>query len=50
VADSAYTVPSALTTTSRAAMAGTSAMAICQLKPSGANSGSSARPNWPARL
>jgi hypothetical protein len=50
VADSAYTVPSAPTATSRAAMPGTSAMAICQLKPSGANSGSSAWPNWPARL
>jgi hypothetical protein len=50
VADSAYTVPSAPTTTSRAAMPGTSAMAICQLKPRGAKMTSSARPSWPARL
>ena len=50
VADSAYTVPSALTATSRAAMPGTRAMAICQLKPIGATMTSSRRPSWPARL
>ena len=48
--DSAYTVPSAPMATSRAASPGTSAMAICQLKPSGANKGSSARPSMPAKL
>ena len=50
VADSAYTVPSAPTATSRAAMPGTRAMAICQLNPMGATSTSSRRPNWPAKL
>src|SRR5882724_4634094 len=35
--DMAYTVPSALTATSRAASPGTSAIEICQLKPMGAN-------------
>ena len=35
VADSEYTVPSALTAISRAAMPGTSARLICQLKPIG---------------
>ena len=49
-AESAYTVPSALTATSRAAMPGTSAMLICQLKPIGAKTCSSARPSMPARL
>jgi hypothetical protein len=49
-ADSAYTVPSAPTATSRAAMPGTSAMAICQLKPMGASTTSSQPPIWPAKL
>src|SRR5512139_1413003 len=50
VDDSEYTVPSAPTATSRAASPGTSASEICQLKPSGANTYSSARPIVPARL
>src|ERR1700712_3615031 len=50
VADSAYTVPSAPTATSRAAMPGTSAIEICQLKPMGAKMCSSPRPSIPARL
>src|SRR5271155_1864301 len=45
-----YTVPSAPTTTSRAASPGTSATQICQLKPSGANTVCSARPRIPAAL
>ena len=49
-ADSAYTVPSAPTATSRAAMPGTSAMQICQLKPIGANTNSSRWPMRPAKL
>ena len=50
LADSAYTVASAATATSRAARPGISAMQICQLKPIGANSGSSQWPIRPARL
>jgi len=46
----AYTVPSALTATSRAASPGTSAIEICQLKPMGANRNSSPRPRSPATL
>ena len=42
VADNAYTVPSALTATSRAAMPGTSATLICQLKPIGSKTTASA--------
>src|SRR5690348_11532728 len=49
-ADIAYTVPSAATATSRAASPGTSAIAICQLKPIGANTYSSIAPRRPARL
>src|SRR5678815_941055 len=49
-ADIAYTVPSAATATSRAASPGTSAIAICQLKPMGANTYSSTAPIRPARL
>src|SRR5690606_20319299 len=48
--DSAYTVPSADTATSRAAMPGISAMQICQLKPIGANRGSMKWPMRPAKL
>src|SRR5471030_2885054 len=48
--DSAYTVPSAPTATSRAARPGTSAMQICQLKPIGANTYSRPRPRMPAML
>src|SRR6476646_9970757 len=48
--DSAYTVPSAPTATSRAAMPGTSAMQICQPKPIGAKITDSARPSMPATL
>src|SRR6202023_1032639 len=50
VPDMAYTVPSALTATSRAASPGTSAIEICQLKPMGANRNSSPRPRSPAML
>ncbi|MNT41123.1 hypothetical protein D3C72_1774760 [compost metagenome] len=50
VCDSAYTVPRAPTATSRAAMPGTSAMQICQLKPIGAKITSRPRPRMPARL
>src|ERR1700690_3616497 len=50
VADSAYTVPSAPTATSRAASPGTSAIDICQLKPIGLNSTASHAPKWPAML
>ncbi len=50
MADSAYTVPSAPTATSRAAMPGTSAIEICQLKPMGAKMCCSAPPILPARL
>ncbi|MNN13637.1 hypothetical protein D3C81_1266750 [compost metagenome] len=48
--DSAYTVASAPTATSRAARPGTSAMQICQLKPTGANTFCSAWPIMPAKL
>src|SRR6476661_4520157 len=50
VADSAYTVPSAPTATSRAASPGIRAIEICQLKPIGAKIISSALPIWPAML
>src|SRR3984957_14718112 len=49
-ADSAYTVPSAPTATSRAASPGTNAIDICQLKPMGANSTASQEPRCPAML
>src|ERR1700710_1300983 len=49
-ADIEYTVPSAPTATSRAARPGTSAIEICQLKPIGANTCSSACPIMPATL
>src|ERR1700737_4578764 len=49
-ADSAYTVPSAPTATSRAASPGTRAIDICQLKPIGANSTASQAPRCPAML
>src|SRR3954466_5157228 len=49
-ADIAYTVPSAPTATSRAARPGTSAIEICQLKPSGANRYWSIAPSLPAKL
>src|SRR5215217_3437743 len=48
--DSAYTVPSAPTATSRAAMPGTSAMQICQPKPIGSKITDKARPSMPATL
>ncbi len=47
---SAYTVPSAPTATSRAAMPGTRAMQICQPKPIGSKITASARPSMPATL
>ena len=47
---SAYTVASEATATSRAASPGTSAMQICQLKPSGANTVVIAWPMRPAKL
>ncbi|KAG0752638.1 hypothetical protein G6F62_015345 [Rhizopus arrhizus] len=47
-ADSAYTVASEDTATSRAARPGISAMQICQLKPSGAKNTAIAWPIWPA--
>src|SRR4051812_15634610 len=50
VADRAYTVPSALTATSRAARPGTSAMLICQLKPMGASTSDNPCPSMPAKL
>src|ERR1700738_895722 len=50
VADSAYTVPSAPTATSRAAKPGINAIAICQLKPIGANTTCNRCPSCPARL
>src|SRR5260221_7488237 len=50
VADSAYTVPSAPTATSRAASPGIRAIEICQLKPIGARIVSRPRPIIPARL
>jgi hypothetical protein len=43
-------VASADTATSRAARAGIKAMQICQVKPSGANSGAMAWPIIPAKL
>ena len=49
-ADSAYTVASDDTATSRAAMPGISAMQICQLKPIGANTAVIAWPMRPAKL
>ena len=49
-ADSAYTVASEETTTSRAAMPGINAMQICQLNPTGANTAVIAWPMRPAKL
>ena len=48
VADSAYTVASEETATSRAARPGISAMHICQLKPRGAKNAAIAWPMRPA--
>src|SRR5688572_5849879 len=49
-ADSAYTVASEDTATSRAASPGMSAMQISQVNPTGANTTASARPMCPAKL
>src|SRR5690606_25974392 len=48
--DNAYTVPSELIATSRAARPGISEMLICQLKPIGSNTTASHLPSMPARL
>ncbi len=49
-AESAYTVASEATATSRAASPGINAMQICQLKPSGAKNTAIAWPMRPAKL
>ena len=48
--DKAYTVAKELTTTSRAAIPGTSAILICQLNPIGEKTWDKACPNIPAIL